>query len=191
MKKPNNLRELYLEKELTRKELSELFGISSRTVGNWLKDSRIKKTGNIPSNLKELYCSKKLSQEQIAKVFQVSQQTVGHWLRKRGIKSRPFAGKGPEHSQWKGGKLVDKRTGRVRVYCPNHRRTNKRKNKVFRAILVWEKTHKKRLPPGYIIHHKDCNPGNDHPSNLQKITPSKHRELHIGMKKNARARNSS
>lgn len=34
------------------------------------------------------------------------------------------------------------------------------------------------IPPGFEVHHRDTNPLNNHPRNLQCVTPAEHREIH-------------
>ena len=46
-----------------------------------------------------------------------------------------------------------------------------------RAKLVWER-HNGPLPRGMVIHHKDRNPLNDAPENLQAMTRAEHIEEH-------------
>lgn len=43
---------------------------------------------------------------------------------------------------------------------------------------IWEKEHGTPVPDGYIIHHKDFNPLNNAPDNLQLVTPKEHNEIH-------------
>lgn len=45
--------------------------------------------------------------------------------------------------------------------------------------LVWEKFHGKKMPKGYHIHHKDENKTNNDINNLQLMTASDHRKLHM------------
>jgi len=43
-----------------------------------------------------------------------------------------------------------------------------------RATVVWEAVNGKRLPRGYVVHHKDRNALNDDSSNLVALTRSQH-----------------
>lgn len=47
-----------------------------------------------------------------------------------------------------------------------------------RAIEAWEKHWGKKLPAGYLVHHKDGNPTNNAISNLIAITRAKANTLH-------------
>ena len=44
----------------------------------------------------------------------------------------------------------------------------------LRAVAVWESSNGRELPSGYVVHHKDRNKLNDHPSNLQAMTRAEH-----------------
>jgi hypothetical protein len=46
------------------------------------------------------------------------------------------------------------------------------------AIEAWEKHWGKRLPKGYVVHHKDGNPENNAISNLIAITKAKSNVIH-------------
>jgi len=46
------------------------------------------------------------------------------------------------------------------------------------AIAAWEKHTGKKLPTGYVVHHKDGNPENNSPSNLIAISKAKSNALH-------------
>lgn len=43
-----------------------------------------------------------------------------------------------------------------------------------RAIVVWEKHHGRKVPSGFVVHHKDRNPLNDDPSNLEALSRADH-----------------
>ena len=44
-------------------------------------------------------------------------------------------------------------------------------------MVVWEATHGP-LPRGQLVHHKDRNPLNDDPTNLEAMTRGEHRKEH-------------
>lgn len=69
---------------------------------------------------------------------------------------------GTESAATKGGYI------KVKVAEPNVWR--------LRSHLVWEKTHGKPLPEGWIVRHLDGDPANDHPDNLRAMPRSKHLE---------------
>lgn len=47
----------------------------------------------------------------------------------------------------------------------------------MRAVIAWESANGP-LPDGYLVHHKDRNPLNDEPSNLQALTRAEHLAEH-------------
>jgi len=46
------------------------------------------------------------------------------------------------------------------------------------AIAAWEKHWGKKLPTGYVVHHKDGNPENNSGNNLIAISKAKSNRLH-------------
>jgi hypothetical protein len=48
----------------------------------------------------------------------------------------------------------------------------------LRAVVVWEATHGP-LPKGRLVHHRDRNPLNDEPSNLEALTRAEHVKEHL------------
>lgn len=47
-----------------------------------------------------------------------------------------------------------------------------------RAIVVWERANDRPVPAGHVIHHKDRNPLNDDPTNLEAMTRADHAREH-------------
>jgi len=43
---------------------------------------------------------------------------------------------------------------------------------------VWEAAHGQKLPPGYVVHHRDEDPGNNAPENLEALPRRQHDDLH-------------
>ncbi len=70
--------------------------------------------------------------------------------------------------------------GRVWIHVPTKYKNRfkwTRKHK-----YIWE-LHNGKIPEGYIIHHKDCNPLNNELSNLQCMSAAEHVSLHhLGVK---------
>lgn len=52
------------------------------------------------------------------------------------------------------------------------------------------KAHHGPIPPGRHVHHRDGNPLNNDPSNLEILTPSEHAKEHVGDEAHARLRES-
>lgn len=57
----------------------------------------------------------------------------------------------------------------------------KKDGKYYMEILhrvIWEDSNGRKIPEGYDIHHKDWNPFNNAPENLQLVTKSEHSQIH-------------
>lgn len=48
----------------------------------------------------------------------------------------------------------------------------------LRAVVAWERAHKRRVPKGKVIHHKDRNTLNDSKRNLVALTRQEHTNEH-------------
>lgn len=90
-----------------------------------------------------------------------------HEARKGIIKHK----RGSEHPNWKGGRIYS--SGYVFVYKPEHPKAN-RDGYVREHILVWEQTHGKPLPNGWIIHHLNGVKDDNKPRNLVGLSSKKH-----------------
>ena len=115
--------------------------------------------------LTHLYVEQKLSQAAIAKKYSVSQVTVSRWLRNYGIPTRRSQ-PGSLHPAWRGG--TKRSNGRYKVLRPEHPRADGG-GYVYRNIVVWEDTNKKRVPSGYQVHHLNGIKSDDRPENLVAI----------------------
>jgi len=85
------------------------------------------------------------------------------------MKPNPRYGK--DHPNWKGGRI--KSSGYIFVYRPEHPRAN-RDGYVREHILVWEESHGKPLPKGWIVHHLNGEKDNNQPKNLKGLPNKKH-----------------
>jgi predicted protein tyrosine phosphatase len=62
---------------------------------------------------------------------------------------------------------------------PGHHKARKANHYyVNRSIFVWEQTHKKQLPKGWIVHHKNRIKVDDRPDNLEAMPDREHKILH-------------
>ena len=79
---------------------------------------------------------------------------------------------GPDHPGWKGGKYTS--MGYKTILCPSHPRNHGKRGYVFEHILVWEQTHGKYLPQGWIIHHLNGIKSDNRSINLTALPNHKH-----------------
>lgn len=47
-------------------------------------------------------------------------------------------------------------------------------------VAAWEHSNETKVPSGHVIHHKDSNPFNNHPDNLECLTTIEHGKRHSG-----------
>ena len=116
--------------------------------------------------LHEMYVLQQKSLDEIGLHYERSKHTVAKWLRLRGIPLRPRGPRfGANAPAWKGGVTSDP-AGYILRYSPNHPDANTN-GYVREHRLVMEKTIGRRLLPEEVVHHKDENPANNHPDNLE------------------------
>ena len=68
---------------------------------------------------------------------------------------------------------------------PNYYYHRRKENGVFNFKILHKEVYRfyfGEIPEGYVIHHKDFNPLNNDPSNLQLLSRSKHMEIHAAAK---------
>jgi len=78
------------------------------------------------------------------------------------------------HPLWKGGRT--KNQGYIVILKPEHPRANS-SGYVFEHIVVWEETHGKPLPKGWIVHHLNGIKDDNRPKNLVGLPDKKHRHI--------------
>ena len=78
---------------------------------------------------------------------------------------------GENNKGWKGGRTSHE--GYVIVRQPEHPRANQN-GYVLEHILIWEQTHNKPLPKGWIIHHLNGIKYDNRPVNLLALSSLKH-----------------
>lgn len=84
---------------------------------------------------------------------------------------------GERNGRWKGGQMVDKKTGRVLIYTPGHPAAINGRY-VYRYRLVVEKRLGRFLKPDEHIHHINGIKDDDRDENLQVMSGSEHAKLH-------------
>lgn len=115
------------------------------------------------NEIRDLYWGKMLSVEGMSRILGISDDTLRHRMKRHGIRVRNYSEalslsmregrrnqKGARNSNWKGGRK--KVNGYVYLRCPEHPATT-RAGYVLEHRLVWEKTHKRILPPDWAVHH--------------------------------------
>lgn len=93
------------------------------------------------------------------KVVNKACKRLGFHMRRRGPKN------GPEHPGWKGGRQVDK-AGYILIYAPDHPCCNSG-GYVREHRLVCERVLGRHLLPNEVVHHKNDDPADNRPENLQ------------------------
>ena len=80
--------------------------------------------------------------------------------------------RGEKHPSWKGGKRKNNQ-GYVYIKQPTHPRADK-SGYVAEHILVWEQTHGKLLPEGWVVHHLNGKKDDNRSKNLEGLPNRKH-----------------
>jgi hypothetical protein len=106
-----------------------------------------------------------LSLSEIGRRIGTDHHKVASFLRRHGILKARFEQSGKNNPAWKGGRMLEKR-GYVLILRPDHHEAN-RHGYVREHRLVMEEFLGRRLDPGEVVHHKDNNPQNNHPDNLE------------------------
>ena len=78
---------------------------------------------------------------------------------------------GEHNGHWRGGRHRIS-SGYIKIYNPNHPKAVHRQ--VFEHLLVWERTHNKPLPQGWISHHINGIKDDNRPENHVAIKPKHH-----------------
>lgn len=47
---------------------------------------------------------------------------------------------------------------------------------------IWEQVNGRRLPAGWVVHHKDLDPSNNNPANLEAMKAEDHAALHAELR---------
>lgn len=116
--------------------------------------------------LRQLYEVEGKTVTEIGAILGVHSKVVNKACKRLGIHMRrrgPPAGS--DHPGWKGGVTTDK-AGYVLRYRPEHPNCNSN-GYIREHRLVMEQKLGRPLLPEEVVHHKDDNPANNHPDNLE------------------------
>jgi hypothetical protein len=116
--------------------------------------------------LRQLYEVEGKTVSEIGQILGRSSKVVNKACKRLGIQMRrrgPPAG--ADHPEWKGGVTTDK-SGYLLRYHPAHPHCNSN-GYVREHRLVMEKKLGRMLTPEEVVHHKDDDPANNHPDNLE------------------------
>lgn len=106
------------------------------------------------------------SLSEIAEAIGTVRKEVKKFLRQNGVtREFPKTKTGEKHYKWKG-RTIDK-DGYVLVHVKGHPNARKHSHWVLEHRLVMEQMLGRVLLPGEVVHHRDKNKQNNHPSNLQ------------------------
>lgn len=116
--------------------------------------------------LRSPYVDDGLSTAEIAARFGVNSESIRTRLIRAGIQRRPaLVQPGPKNPAWRGGRIVDK-AGYLLVLVPHHPNANSG-GYVREHRLVMEEMLGRLLEPHEVVHHRDGNPQNNSPENLE------------------------
>lgn len=90
---------------------------------------------------------------------------------------------GSKNPMWKGGEIKTK-DGRIMCYAPDHPFPSKGRY-VYRYRLLMESLVGRFLLPSEIVHHKNHDPGDDRPDNLEIMSADRHNRLHATQLRNS------
>lgn len=107
----------------------------------------------------------KLPQDEVARRLGKNRTTIQKWCYRYGLETQRTGPRGGElHPDWKGGRKLVK--GYWYVYRPDHPRATKQRY-VAEHRLVMETKLGRLLEPHEVVHHRDGNPQNNDPANLE------------------------
>ncbi|KKN60072.1 hypothetical protein LCGC14_0535410 [marine sediment metagenome] len=164
-----------------------LCGIPPKTPAIYRKGQGNRIISMLP-RAKELYYDKELSFGETYQQLGISFYTLKRLFDDNGLKLRssgeaiklayrkyPQMGfkKGDMHPRYNGYRTYETRTGYIRVYNPNHLRSGVN-GYIGEHILVWEDTHHKPLPKGWIVHHLNGIKNDNRPENLAGLSTRAH-----------------
>lgn len=118
-----------------------------------------------PVKLRHLIEVEQMQQWRVAEIFGVERNLIGKRCQELGLKTqRTGPRSGERHTNWKGGrKKVDRYWY---IYLPKHPFATKQ-GYVLEHRLVMEQELQRFLKPSEVVHHKNGNPEDNRPANLE------------------------
>lgn len=187
--------ELYLEQDLTMKEIADKLGYSITPIFRSIKRHGIptkpmkhytRRGLNIfKPELEDLYIKKKWTLTSLAGHYKVKVDTIRSILVDYGISIRSTLevlklsapsrvwDKDGHGRNWQGGRSKNTTNGYTTIWMPEHHRASKQ-GYVYEHILVWEQTYNKHVPDGYHVHHLNGVRTDNRPENLQALPQGEH-----------------
>lgn len=161
---------LRYERGESAKQIGVATGVHSATVLYHLRRmgiARPQKRIDWPiEQMRQWYEVDGLTLQQIADRLGQNQKVVNKVAKKNCFQMRRTGPKsGQDHPGWKGGKTRDK-SGYILVYMPDHPQSNSN-GYIREHRLVMERVLGRPLLPTEVVHHKDDDPSNNSPDNLQ------------------------
>lgn len=160
----------FLKQGLKHAEIAKQLGVAKSTLAHFCsKNLLLSRAAPKPSidldRLRYLVEVEGLQQWKAAEALGCNRATIERWCRRLGLKTHrtgPRSGEG--HTNWKGGKIL---IGRYwYIYAPNHP-CRTQAGRVAEHRLVMESVLKRYLLPSEVVHHRDGNPQNNAPENLE------------------------
>jgi transposase len=156
--------------------LANRYGVTQPTIAYWLRKRNVRIRSRSETNrmrapvnierLIRLVDAADLSQRGIAALLGVSLPTIERTLRRIGLKSKRGRGSPLEKNYfWAGGERREKE-GYILLKSPNHPHATA-SGYVREHRLVMEKVVGRYLRPSEVVHHRDGNPRNNAPDNLE------------------------
>lgn len=164
------------------------------TQSQWVSKRKIQASKLTDASIRDLfrgyYEYLGWSRVDIARFLHISEGTVKYYLQKfnipmrtrsealkiayaSGRKQRPKMW-GPDNPSWRGGETTS--DGYIMVKQPSHPRARMH-GYVFKHIIIWEQTHNRLLPPGWVVHHLNGIRSDNRPENLIALPDRKHKRV--------------
>lgn len=177
---------LYVDNKYSINQVVAETGVPFVTVQRWIKGANCMRSaqearkiavasGRIPlhkghllPDVKKLYLEERLSCEKIGSRLNLHRDTVARWLRRENCMRT--AGE----TRFRGRKETP--SGYIKIYHPHHHRANK-DGYVLEHILIWEQTHNRPLPKGWLVHHLNGIKNDNRPENLVGLPRKRHGQV--------------